>query len=57
MQMSLDFSGRTYNPQFDRDRLNAQLGRVYGLMIDGQWRTLAEISASIGDPEASNSSK
>lgn len=54
---NLDHSGDTYVREFDQDRLNAQTRRVYGLMIDGAWRTLAEISAETGDPEASVSAR
>jgi len=56
-QTTFDFSGRTYDPEFDRDRLNAQLKRVYDLMHDGAWRTLSEIAAATGDPQASVSAR
>lgn len=51
------FDGDTIEPDRDDDRLFAQLKRVKALMSDGQWRTLAEISASVGDPQASVSAR
>lgn len=52
-----DFDGRTFNPQKDGERLTAQLATVRSLMLDGQWRTLREIAASVGAPEASISAR
>ena len=46
------FDGLTYSPAIDADRLTTQLGRVYRLMIDGKWRTLAEIASHVGGSEA-----
>lgn len=51
------FHGETFEPQLDTARLNAQLRRVRDLVIDGQWRTLREIAAATGDPEASVSAR
>lgn len=48
--------GHTYDPALDADRLNKQLGRVYELMKDGQWRSLGEIKA-VGGSEASISAR
>lgn len=56
-QCELDFSGKTYVPQFDRERLNAQQRRVFDLMLDGEWRTLEEIRKATHDPEASISAR
>lgn len=56
-QCELDFSGKTYVPQFDRERLNAQQRRVFDLMLDGKWRTLEEIHKKTHDPEASISAR
>ena len=56
-QCELDFSGKTYVPQFDRERLNAQQRRVFDLMLDGEWRTLEEIRKVTHDPEASISAR
>lgn len=52
-----DFDGDTYERPLDRLRLSGQLGRVMGTMEDGRWRTLAELSAATGDPEASVSAR
>lgn len=39
------FDGATFDPALDEHRLRSQLGRVYALMNDGQWRTIAEVKA------------
>ena len=41
----------------DRDRLCGQMKRIYDLMVDGCWRTLAEIEKETGDPQASISAQ
>lgn len=41
----------------DHERLGAQLSRIYNLMKDGRWRSLAQISKLTGDPEASVSAQ
>jgi hypothetical protein len=51
------FSGPCFDPRFDQDRLTKQIGRVYAVMSDGKWRTLHELSAATGDPEASCSAQ
>lgn len=51
------FNGPVYDPAFDKDRLTGQIKRVYECMIDGQWRTLGEIEAVTGDPQASISAQ
>ena len=51
------FNGSDYDPQFDNARLTGQIKRVYNLMIDGNWRTLSEIEAITGDPQASISAQ
>ncbi len=51
------FDGASYDPAYDNTRLEKQLGRVYESMIDGQWRTLGEISHLTNDPEASISAQ
>lgn len=48
--------GETFEA-IDYARLNAQARRVYDVMVDGVWRTLAEISERTGDPEASVSAR
>ncbi len=49
--------GPTYDDQVDRDRLERQMDRIRGLMLDGHWRTLLEIQGETGDPEASVSAQ
>lgn len=51
------FNGSDYDPVFDDVRLRGQIARIYGLMKDGQWRTLAEIEVLTGDPPASISAQ
>jgi hypothetical protein len=49
--------GDTYTPELDRVRLGAQAQRVLDLMLDGHWRSLAEIAEQTRDPEASISAR
>jgi len=56
-QTPLRFDGPEYSPARDQKRLTGQLLRVFNLMRDGKWRTLAEISAATGDPESSISAQ
>ncbi len=51
------FNGPDYVPALDHARLTGQIKRVFRLMADAEWRTLAEIAAIIGDPEASISAQ
>jgi hypothetical protein len=51
------FDGETHDPRLDHDRLKKQIGRVWSAMSDGGWRTLSEIAAVTGDPEASISAR
>ena len=51
------FDGPAYNPARDHARLGAQLTRIFALVRDGRWRTLAAIAAATGDPEASVSAQ
>ncbi len=51
------FNGSDYNPALDDKRLTKQLGKIYSLMIDHKWRTLAEISKEVDEPEASVSAQ
>lgn len=44
----MTFDGVTYEKAHDFARLSSQLERVQALMIDGQWRTLEEISTKVG---------
>lgn len=50
-------ASRTLEPEFDRPRLARQLEQVLGVMLDGTWRTLAELSSVTGAPEASVSAR
>lgn len=51
------FNGPDYNPERDQARLAAQMAAIRGLMRDGQWRTLGDIAAKCGAPEASVSAQ
>lgn len=51
------FRGDTIDLNRDVPRLNAQQWRVWGIMKDGDWHTLGEISQKTGDPEASVSAR
>jgi hypothetical protein len=52
-----DFDGETYEPEIDHDRLGAQALRVWTVVSDAQWRTLAAIEQLTGDPQASISAR
>jgi hypothetical protein len=56
-QKEFDFDGKTYDPAQDKTRLNRQLRNVFDCMKDGKWRTLSEIAAQTGEPEASISAR
>lgn len=51
------FNGSDYEPIRDDQRLSSQLLRVFDLMRDGDWRSLAAISMETGDPPASVSAQ
>lgn len=51
------FRGRTIVESVDTPRLESQQQRVTALMSDGRFRTLAQISAATGYPEASISAR
>jgi hypothetical protein len=34
------FNGEFYDPAYDDERLSKQIGRVYAVMIDGEWKSL-----------------
>lgn len=51
------FDGSTYSAPDDHTRLRGQLWRVFQLMSDGRWRTLAEIAEDAGGSEASVSAR
>lgn len=54
-----EFGGSTYDHAHDHERLGAQALRVWSVILDGTWRTLAEIHAATGghDPETSISAR
>lgn len=54
---TIRFNGSNYDPIRDNNRLTGQLKRVFDLMKDGQWYTLAEIAEKTGDPPASISAQ
>lgn len=56
-QLEIRFNGPAYDPAHDNRRLGSQLLRIRDLMLDGTWRTLAEIAAATGDPAASVSAQ
>lgn len=51
------FNGPDYRKEFDQKRLTGQILRVYECMKDGKYRTLSEIEAATGDPQASISAQ
>lgn len=53
----MTFHGTTYSPAIDKARLETALGKVYSLMSDGAWRTLAEIATACGISEAGASAR
>jgi hypothetical protein len=57
LPLSFRFAGSDYDRELDDARLTGQILRVYDLMKDGHWRTLAEIEAQTGDPQASISAQ
>lgn len=57
VQRELRFDGPAYDHERDGARLGAQFMRIFNLMADGRFRTLREISAATGDPEASVSAQ
>lgn len=58
-QLSLipEFDGATYSPELDGDRLRSQFWRIKELMLDGEWRTLAQIARRAGGSEAGVSAR
>jgi hypothetical protein len=55
--MKPHFNGPDYVPKHDQGRLLKQIDRVYACVKDAVWRTLDEISAVTGDPQASVSAQ
>jgi hypothetical protein len=52
-----DFAGPAYDPPQDFLRLLSQHERIKRLVLDGEWRTLRQIAAATGEPEASVSAQ
>ena len=51
------FDGSDYVPERDDERLRGQQLEIWELMRDGRWRTLGNISKTLGIPEASVSAQ
>jgi len=51
------FNGSDYVAERDDPRLRGQQLRIWELMRDQAWRTLSQIAAATGDPEASISAQ
>lgn len=51
------FDGPTFDPAQDGERLGRQLVDVFGVMKDGRWHTLREVSDAVGAPEGSVSAR
>lgn len=48
-QAELAFSGATYDPELDRERLSAQARKVWDVMVEASaWWTLAELQDATG---------
>jgi hypothetical protein len=50
-------AGSTYSREHDHARLSRQQQAVWECMKDGNWRSLLEIAAATGEPEASVSAR
>ena len=51
------FAGVDYQPVRDDVRLTGQLMRIWRVVKDGGWRSLSDIAAATGDPQASVSAQ
>jgi hypothetical protein len=51
------FDGKTYDEDRDRARLSRQINRVFEVMLDRKWHTLAELEETTGAPQASISAR
>jgi hypothetical protein len=51
------FDGDTYDPARDHERLKTELGRVWTVMADGKWHTLAELGWRTEGSEAGVSAR
>ena len=57
LTVGLRFDGPAYAPGIDQVRLARQIGQILFLMLDNQWRTLAEIEQATGYPQSSISAQ
>lgn len=53
----MKFDGAAYDHEIDSPRLIGQHAEILALMLDGRWRTLAEIESATGYPQASISAQ
>lgn len=53
LKTGAEFDGASYDSRRDKVRLTGHLQKLYDLMQDGQWRTLAEIESAVQFPQAS----
>ena len=51
------FDGPDYQPELDFTRLTGQIKRIFILMADSKWRTLAEIASATHAPSPSVSAQ
>lgn len=51
------FNGAEYKTEDDHKRLSKQHVRIRNVMLDGEWRTIKEISSLTKDPEPSVSAQ
>lgn len=56
-QVAHHFSGSTFDPVLDGPRLTTQFERVFNVMLDGQWHTLADLAEASGGSEAGVSAR
>lgn len=57
MRKTRKFTGSDYDPKIDQPRLQHQHERIRDLMLDGEWRTLAEIEIYTAYPQSSISAQ
>lgn len=56
-QQLFDFDGKTYEQPLDQVRLSGLMLRVWRVVEDGQWHSLAELAKLTGGTEASVSAR
>lgn len=57
MGLKAHFDGPEFVSDRDQERLTSQHKRIREFMIDGRWRTLAQIAEELGYPESSVSAQ